>query len=98
MLANLNTTVPNGTSVVLLDTARLSDRINGLSEAESQENIKSIVRRLRARNIQTVIVDLPLVSEGFVQLDGVHPSALGHELAAANLLPRIFAAIGRRHR
>ena len=98
MLANLNTTVPNGTSIVLLDTAPLSDRINGLSEAQSKENINSIISCLRARNIKTIIVDLPLVSEGFVQLDGIHPSAQGHEAAATNLLPRVIAAIGRQHR
>jgi acyl-CoA thioesterase I len=99
MLANLNTTVPNGTSLVLLDTAPLSDRINGLSEAQSKENINSIVSYLRARNIKTIIVDLaPLASMGFVQLDGVHPSAQGHEAEATMLLPRIIATIGRRHR
>jgi acyl-CoA thioesterase I len=98
MLANLNTTVPNGTSVVLLDTAPLSDRINGLSRAQSKENVSSIISYLRARNIEIIMVDVPSVSEGFVQLDGVHPSAQGHETAAMNLLPRVMAAIGRRHR
>jgi len=98
MLADLDTTVPNGTSVVLLDTASTSDRMNGLSEAQSKENIDSIISCLRARNIKTIIVDLPLASKGFVQWDGIHPSARGHEAAATTLFPRIIAAIGGPHR
>ena len=96
MLANLNPTVPNGTTVVLLDTVPASDRVNGLSEAQSKANINSIVSSLRARNIKTIIVDLvPLFSKGIVQPDG-HLSAQGHQAAATMLLPRIIAAIGRR--
>jgi acyl-CoA thioesterase I len=97
MLANLDTTVPNGTSLVLIDTVPLNSRINGLTPAQSKANIDSIISRLRARKIKTIVVDLiPIFSKGFIQPDGLHLSAQGHEATATMLLPRVVAAIGRR--
>jgi len=95
ILARLNTTVPNGTRLVIIDQTT-ADPIYGVSQAQSKANFRAMVGSLRSRNIKSVLADLrPIYSRGFVQPDRIHLSARGHYAAAAMLLPQIIAAINK---
>jgi acyl-CoA thioesterase-1 len=95
MLARLNTTVPNGTRLVIIDQTT-ADPIYGVSQAQSAANFRAMVISLRSRNIKTVLADLrPIYSRGLVQPDRIHLSARGHYAAAAMLLPQVIAAISK---
>ncbi len=93
MLRRIDGAVPEGTRIVILQPGGNDLRFFGTRERRVA-NIESIVARLRARKIE-VIVDDPTIAPRYYQLDGIHITAKGHAMFAAELLPLVMDAIKR---
>jgi acyl-CoA thioesterase-1 len=95
MLARLDSAVPNGTSLLILQPGG-NDARRGVSDAQRQANIAEIQRRMQDRNIPVIV--LHPFGAGLSQYrlaDGQHFSAEGHAAVAARLLPQVLAAARR---
>jgi acyl-CoA thioesterase I len=91
MLARLDSAVPAGTRVVILQKAPGND--NKKRVYDSAANVATITRTLQARGIKVIVITRAWAG-GKVQPDG-HPNPAGHEAIAERLLPLVLAAIGR---
>jgi hypothetical protein len=87
MLGRIDSAVPQGTSIVILEPGP-NDRG---TKAERAANIEAIRHRLRARSIQVVVYDQKLPEK--YRWDGVHFTVAGHALIAHALLPRVMALV-----
>ena len=97
MLARLDSVVPNGTRVVILQPGG-NDRRRG-SDAQRDANIDQIVSRLRSRGVQVVMLEnqmLQTVPSQYHQPDGQHLTPEGYQLLASWLLPQVMQAMGLR--
>jgi acyl-CoA thioesterase-1 len=92
MLARLNSAVPNGTQIVILQTGG-NDARQGAG-AESGGNNAQIMSRLKARGIKVILLDRPsaYAPKNTRDPDGQHYNAQGHAAIAAGLLPQVIAA------
>jgi len=95
MLARLNSAVPNGTQIVILQTGG-NDARRGLG-GEAAGNTANITSRLQARGIKVIMLDRlgAYAPANTRDPDGQHYNAQGHAAIAAGLLPKAMAAIGR---
>jgi acyl-CoA thioesterase-1 len=95
MLARLDSAVPSGTRVVILQTGG-NDARRGLG-AEAAGNTARITGKLQARGIKVIMLDRPgaYAPASTRDPDGQHFNAQGHAAIAAGLLPQVIAAIGR---
>ena len=89
--------IPAGTRVVLYDTGAANDRNKGVSAGERQANIAQIASRIRAHGAAAILVSYDGIAGSLRQSDGIHLNAAGHARMAAQLLPQVIAAIGKRH-
>ena len=93
MLGRLDSAVPDGTKTVILNFGRNDfsrGRLGaGAITAESRRaNMSEILNRLHSRHIRTIEVDGmidSIRSAGFVQVDGIHLTAEGHQKVASRL-------------
>lgn len=94
MLKRIDTDVPSGTDIVILQPGGNDLRYFGSKERRAA-NIAEMERRLRARSIQVVVYDeeIPL---RYYTFDFIHLTREGHAMIAATLLPRIMAIVGRQ--
>jgi acyl-CoA thioesterase-1 len=96
MLARLDSAVPSGTRIVILQSHTVNDRRRGVRNSEA--NFARIRSRLAARGIRVVNFTRGMqraarrTDRGF---DGRHAGPRGHARIAASLLPQVRAAIGR---
>lgn len=97
MLARLDSAVPNGTQVVILQPGG-NDARRGVGAGQRAANIAEIQRRLGTRGVRVILLERigALVPRGSRDPDGQHFDAQGHAAIAAHLLPQVIAAIGRR--
>jgi acyl-CoA thioesterase-1 len=95
MLARLNSAVPNGTRVVILQTGG-NDARRGVG-ASAAGNTAEIARQLQQRGIKVILLDRmgAYAPASTRDPDGQHYNAQGHAAIAAGLLPQVVAAIGR---
>ena len=101
MLARLDSAVPNGTRVVILqpggnDFVRRRGGLGGGSEARA-ENVEQIVSRLRSRGVQVIMLEnqtLGAVPAQYHQPVGQHLTPEGYRLLASWLLPQVAPALG----
>jgi acyl-CoA thioesterase-1 len=93
MLGRIDSAAPPGTALVLLQIAHSNDGKRGITAAQTEENAKAIVARLRARNIRVILVNRHVPPDD-IAMDDRHPNADGQKLIAARLLPQVVAAIG----
>lgn len=95
MLARLDSAVPSGTRVVILQTGG-NDARRGLG-AEAAGNTARITGKLQARGIKVIMLDrLSAYAPASTRdPDGQHFNAQGHAAIAAGLLPQVIAAVGR---
>jgi acyl-CoA thioesterase-1 len=94
MLSRLNSAVPDGTQIVILDKTPSTDRDKGVTD--SAANISAIVGQLRARGVKSIIIASNWSWGGFrLQPDHQHLTAEGHALLAARLLPMVIASLGK---
>jgi acyl-CoA thioesterase-1 len=99
MLNRVDSDIPAGTKVVILDTSGgfFNDARNGISREQGRADMGAIVAKLKARGIKIV----PVTSIGILpsdrQADGIHATAEGHRIIASELLPRVAGALSRAH-
>jgi acyl-CoA thioesterase I len=91
MLRRMDSAVPRGTSVVILNPGANDLRFFG-TEEQRAANIAEIVSRLRARNIKVIAFENSIVPSNLYQWDRIHFKAEGHNVVATYLLPRVIAA------
>lgn len=89
MLRRMDSAVPNGTRIVILQTGGNDAREGG----DAAANTAQITSKLEARGIKVI----PLVLSTFAPSstrdpDGEHYNAQGHAAVAAGLLPQVIAA------
>jgi len=89
MLRRLESAVPPGTSIVILNPGGNDLRFFG-SEEERAANIAAIVDRLRARNIRVIVFENTIVPQGYYQWDGIHFTSEGHTLVASHLIQQLI--------
>jgi acyl-CoA thioesterase I len=93
-LARLDSSVPAGTTLVILNFGgndfKRGRRGGALVSPESrQANMAQILAELHKRHIRTIVVDGMINSirhAGMVQVDGIHLTAEGHRQVAARLV------------
>lgn len=92
MLARLNSAVPNGTSIVILQPGG-NDARRGQG-ASRQGNIAEIKHRLAARHIKVIMLGHlgQIAPKNSRDPDGQHFNAQGHAAFAAWLAPQVMAA------
>jgi acyl-CoA thioesterase I len=90
MLRRLDTAVPLGTSIVVLNPGGNDLRFLG-SKEQRAANIATIVERLRARNIRVIVFENTIVPETYYQWDGIHFTSEGHTLVALYLMQQLMA-------
>jgi acyl-CoA thioesterase-1 len=94
MLGRLNSTVPEGTRVVILEKASTNDSRRNIDTAA---NIAEITHILSARKIKVILIPgMHGWASRQLQVDGVHINEAGHIAVAQKLLPRVSAALGKR--
>jgi acyl-CoA thioesterase I len=92
MLSRLNSSVPDGTKLVLLQPGT-NDEKHGSSAGA---NAPQIIQNLKARGIKVIIVYPKRgVTSADIDPDGQHLTAHGHTIVAAGLLSQVIGAIGR---
>ena len=91
MLRRMDSAVPNGTQIVILQTGGNDAREGGVDAAGSTGQITS---RLQARGIKVIMLDRPsaYAPASTRDPDGEHYNAQGHAAVAAGLLPQVVAA------
>lgn len=92
MLARLNSAVPNGTSIVILQPGG-NDARRGQG-ASREGNIAEIKHRLAARHIKVIMLGHlgQIAPKNTRDPDGQHFNAQGHAAFAAWLAPQVMAA------
>jgi acyl-CoA thioesterase-1 len=93
MLRRMDSVVPNGTQVVILQAGGNDARqgVGGDAAATAQ-----ITSKLQARGIKVILLDLGTYAPSSTRdPDGEHYNAQGHAAVAAGLLPKVIAAAGK---
>lgn len=95
MLARLDSAVPAGTQIVILQTGGNDER-KGVG-GEAGGNTATITSKLQARGIKVILLDRisAYANNSTRDPDGQHYNAQGHAAIAAGLLPKVIAAIGK---
>lgn len=95
MLARLDTAVPQGTRVVILDTSGevFNDSQRGISPAQSQANISAMEARLAARYITVVPEATSDLAMTYRLPDHIHLSIEGNRIVAARLVDSVIRAL-----
>ncbi len=83
MLRRLDSAVPEGTRIVILQPGGKEQRA---------ANLEAMAKRLRERRIKVIVFD-PVIQTKYYQPDGIHLNAEGHAMFAARLLPLVIKAI-----
>jgi acyl-CoA thioesterase-1 len=99
MLARIDSAIPAGTRVVILDVggglwnnARLR-----VDPAQGPADIAVMKAKLTARHIKTIDLHSNQgMSWQYIQPDRIHLTPEGHQLLASRLLPSVMAALGPR--
>jgi acyl-CoA thioesterase-1 len=91
MLRRMNSAVPNGTQIVILQTGG-NDARQGVSTGETSANVATITSKLTARGIKVILLDKLDAPASTRDPDGEHYNAQGHAAIAAGLSPQVIAA------
>jgi acyl-CoA thioesterase-1 len=89
ILARVNSSVPEGTRIVILSIFMLNDSSRGVSPAMHQSNVASIRQQLSARHIRIIDATgliIAAAKAGMLQRDGIHLNAEGNHRVAAGLM------------
>jgi acyl-CoA thioesterase I len=97
MLQRVDTSVPNGTKVVVLDMGGgfFNDEIRNISHDQGEKDMHTIASRLHARGIKIVPEFSYKLPDKFKQTDKVHLNVAGHQELARMLLPEVITALNR---
>jgi acyl-CoA thioesterase-1 len=93
MLARLDSAVPAGTRIVLLD--RYGGGWNGrrLGQGSQNAELAQIEARLRSRGIRIIPMWWNGALRKYLQADGIHFTPEGHKLVASHMLPAVASAV-----
>src|SRR4051794_38944780 len=93
MLARLDSSVPQGTKIVLLD--KYGGGWNGtrLGRGDQNAELVSIEARLRSRGIRIIPMWWNPALRKYLQADGIHFTREGHRLVASHMLPSVIGAV-----
>jgi acyl-CoA thioesterase-1 len=98
MLVRLDSTVPEGTRMVIVLPSYGNDKKSGVSKAEERSCMYKIEARLRARHIAFFVLkhrEFKRIPGALAQRDdGHHWTVKGHAIVAHYLLPRVLAGLG----
>lgn len=91
----LDSAVPQGTQLVILDPAYENGMKVGLSKAQQNTYIDQIRSRLTARNVKLIVLppEHKILSDNHTA-DGVHLTVQGHTQIAVYLMPLVVLSIG----
>jgi acyl-CoA thioesterase I len=92
MLRRIDSAVPKGTDIVILQPGGNDLRFFGTKTARSA-NVATMAARMRARGIRVIIYDPDPVPADFYQWDHIHFNAAAHAKIAATLAAEIEAPI-----
>jgi acyl-CoA thioesterase I len=93
MLSRLDSVVPAGTSMVILQPGG-NDRRKG-EAAATPGNFSAIESRLGTRGIKVIVLENARLRRFPHQPDGQHLTPEGYRMLAAELLPQVAGALGR---
>jgi acyl-CoA thioesterase-1 len=97
MLARLDSAVPPGTRIVILQPGGNDLRGRRGGPAERAANIQQIVMRLKGRGIEVVMLEndmLQAVPDQYRQADWQHLTPEGYRLLASWLVPKVAPLLG----
>src|ERR1700761_2463368 len=92
MLRRIDSAVPNGTDIVILQPGGNDLRFFGTKAARAA-NVAAMAKRLRARGMRVIIYDPDPVPPDFYQWDHIHFNAAAHAKIAATLAAQIEASV-----
>jgi acyl-CoA thioesterase-1 len=95
MLGRVDSAVPNGTRLVIIQPGGNDLRFLGSKERRTA-NINAMVARLRSRGIRAIVFD-PVFPRDYYAWDQIHFTAEAHGRIAQTLLPQVMAALGGPH-
>jgi acyl-CoA thioesterase-1 len=97
MLKRLDSAIPNGTKIVILDTGGgfYNDAKNNISREQGEKNFAAIKARIQARGIKIVREFSYRMSVKWKQPDQIHLTADGHKELARLLLPFVIKALAQ---
>jgi acyl-CoA thioesterase I len=96
MLHRLNSAIPSGTKIVILDVSGGYHNNLDATAASRQKgpaDMTEIEARLKASGITVIRESAGGVSLAYKQADKLHLTAEGHKLLAERLLPRVISAL-----
>ncbi|MBV8484150.1 MAG: hypothetical protein JO077_14950, partial [Verrucomicrobia bacterium] len=95
MLKRVDSDIPNGTKIVILDTGGgfFNDKKNNISQEQGEKNFGAIKARIRARGIKIVREYSSRMSVKWKQPDQIHLTVDGHKELARLLLPFVIKAL-----
>ncbi|MFY9758944.1 MAG: GDSL-type esterase/lipase family protein [Xanthobacteraceae bacterium] len=92
MLRRIDSAVPKGTDIVILQPGGNDLRFFGTKAARAA-NVAAMAQRMRARGIRVIIYDPDPVPADFYQWDHIHFNAAAHAKIAAGLAAQIEASL-----
>ena len=92
MLGRIDSAVPDGTNLVILQPGGNDLRFFGTKERRTS-NVNAMVAKLRARGIKVIVYDPVFPPEDY-QWDRIHINTEGHNKIATQLVPQVIAAMG----
>jgi acyl-CoA thioesterase I len=93
MLARLDSAVPQGTKVVLLDRYGGGWNARRLGKGDQTAELAAIEAQLRSRGIRIIPMWWNAALRQFLQPDGIHFTVEGHRLVATRMLPSVMGAV-----
>ncbi len=96
MRARMDSDIPQGTTIVILDTSggAYNDNRLGVSREQGEADLAAIKARLADRHITVIAISGAEVPPQYHQADGIHLTPEGHRIAASNVLPEVMQALG----
>ncbi|WP_245334682.1 GDSL-type esterase/lipase family protein [Bradyrhizobium mercantei] len=93
MLARLDSAVPEGTRIVLLDRYGGGWNARRLGQGDQNAELAAIEAKLRSRHIRVIPMWWNAVLRNYLQPDHIHFTVEGHRLVAAHMLPSVASAV-----
>jgi hypothetical protein len=92
----MDSDIPEGTTIVILDTSggSYNDNRLGVNREQGEADLAAIKARLADRHIKVIPISATDVPPQYHQQDGIHLTPEGHRIAASNVLPEIMEALG----
>jgi acyl-CoA thioesterase-1 len=91
MLRRIDTAVPKGTDIVILQPGGNDLRFFGSKQARAA-NVAAMSQHMRARGIRVIVYDPPIPKD-FYQFDGIHFNVAAHAKIAATLAAQIAGGV-----